>query len=430
MENNEWIKYVQVGHTLQCLKEPVDNPIKHENNTKGGIGFKSDKIFIIESFNDDKTMAWTNEGTGIYLNSCKPCYLSGDWITIIQNQPDSEIGKTYKILRSQDESRKFFIRTGIKKNHYNPIPVEDFRYATKEEISKALYSSLKEGDVCTFKWLGDTEYIWKFKTNFAINVEDQHYFFNFIQPSSNQTEFLRLATELEKKQLKACIDAGSFISFSELKEIPKRISFYVNYTPDFTEDLYNRLLEWSIKNSNGKPRNMSEGETYNGFKQHGYFVFDNWGINSEKYTTKAKMYGVDNNDQNCEIKYSIEDVRKLINYCIEVIEYHGKEKVILPEKWSIKTTEQNILILKKYCNITWDLKLNTQLKFINLKYRSWGNSEEYTEITFEQFKKYILKENSDSIEHIEQFEYEEEIQLPEFVIVRENKNYFEKEIGD
>ena len=35
----------------------------------------------------------------------------------------------------------------------------------------------------------------------------------------------------------------------EQEDVPERISFYVRYTKEFTEDLYNALWEWSKKNS-------------------------------------------------------------------------------------------------------------------------------------------------------------------------------------
>lgn len=113
------------------------------------------------------------------------------------------------------------------------------------------------------------------------------------------------------------------------EETPKRISFYVKYTEEFTEDLYNALWEWSKKNSKFSPRKVIN--SYKELKIHKFYVFDNWtlgsqgkkygGIFSEKYS-----YGVNNNSQNCEKEYTIEQVKKLIGYKEPNVEF-------IPGKW-------------------------------------------------------------------------------------------------
>ena len=109
---------------------------------------------------------------------------------------------------------------------------------------------------------------------------------------------------------------------------PERISFYVKYTEEFTEDLYNALWEWSKKNSEFLPRGFSD--SYDGLKIHKFYIFDNWTISCHgkyggTYSNKYS-YGVYNNKQNCEEEYSIEQVKKLIGYKEPNIEF-------IPGKW-------------------------------------------------------------------------------------------------
>ena len=114
----------------------------------------------------------------------------------------------------------------------------------------------------------------------------------------------------------------------EQEDVPERISFYVKYTKEFTEDLYNALWEWSKKNSEFSPRGF--GDSYGELKQHKFYIFDNWTLNCHgKYggTSPYKFsYGVDNNKQSCEKEYSIEQVKKLIGYKESNIEF-------IPGKW-------------------------------------------------------------------------------------------------
>ena len=64
----------------------------------------------------------------------------------------------------------------------------------------------------------------------------------------------------------------------------------------------------------------------------------------------------------------------------------------LPENWCIQVNSENEKVLQKYVNVSYPIK-NKMLNFKGLKYYSHGRAiDRYTEITFEQFKKYVLKE--------------------------------------
>ena len=75
---------------------------------------------------------------------------------------------------------------------------------------------------------------------------------------------------------------------------------------------------------------------------------------------------------------------------------------ILPDKWYVKATRENEYVLKTWRQgnyVTWVDNL------VMLSSKCWGDTssshiKKYTEITFEQFKKYVLKETSSSDELI------------------------------
>ena len=83
------------------------------------------------------------------------------------------------------------------------------------------------------------------------------------------------------------------------------LSFYVKYCEDFTEDLYNKLWEWSKQNSKGNPRNWSEN--YKTLKK-----IDT--INPRMFIYYESFYGVDNNPQGAKVELSVSEVKELIGY--------------------------------------------------------------------------------------------------------------------
>jgi len=99
---------------------------------------------------------------------------------------------------------------------------------------------------------------------------------------------------------------------SNVDKFPVRISFYVKYCKEFTGDLYDKLMEWSKSNSDGKPRGYND--TYKGLEEETFYVFDNWGLHSTDYDTETYSYGVDNCLQACKEEYSISQIKSLIDY--------------------------------------------------------------------------------------------------------------------
>jgi hypothetical protein len=95
---------------------------------------------------------------------------------------------------------------------------------------------------------------------------------------------------------------------------PNRISFYVKYNHQISEDLFIALLEWAKNKTIGLRRDFCP-DTYENFKKHGYFLFDNWGFNQNIFDPKTSpCYGVDNNRQGCSDEFSLSEIKALIGY--------------------------------------------------------------------------------------------------------------------
>lgn len=100
--------------------------------------------------------------------------------------------------------------------------------------------------------------------------------------------------------------------------LTNRISFFVKYTEEFTEDLYNDAFNFAKDNLLGIPRNMNE--SYEGLKINGYFLYDNFGLNVTSHkilisdAKKLQSYGVDNNRQGITKEITIQELKEFINY--------------------------------------------------------------------------------------------------------------------
>ena len=149
---------------------------------------------------------------------------------------------------------------------------------------------------------------------------------------------------------------------------------YLKYFPEITLEIFtlvwNKLIEYRFKQKYGYNLN-NEFECFK--NNHNYLI-----IEDDFFNTYLKSCIFDN----VEIT-----VQEILGYDPFV-----KEEFILPEKWVIKVTTDNLPELKK-CD-----KLNKTVGYpysINGYYGSTTHGDavvpkDYTEITFEQFKKYVL----------------------------------------
>ena len=84
-------------------------------------------------------------------------------------------------------------------------------------------------------------------------------------------------------------------------------------------------------------------------------------------------------------------INKLEHYIEPKIEF------ILPEKWFIKTTEETFNIIRKWSieKSNYNYSGYRHYNYVSFNYLGQYRRENgYREITFDQFKKYVLKENN------------------------------------
>jgi hypothetical protein len=119
----------------------------------------------------------------------------------------------------------------------------------------------------------------------------------------------------------------SFEQFKKwvLKEIP---SFYIKYSSEFTEDLFNKFFEWARVNIE-KYEIDYVPISYNDFIDS---IFSYIWIDTK--TLGTYKYAQDNNPQQTKIEYNIEQLKSLIGYVEKNIQPSENIKI---EPWSIDT---------------------------------------------------------------------------------------------
>jgi hypothetical protein len=171
-------------------------------------------------------------------------------------------------------------------------------------------------------------------------------------------------------------------------EVKKEHSFYVKYEPDFTEDIFNKLVEWCNRNIY-LPRTWRTitDNTYQSFESNRYFFIEDG--------TKGlgQSFGVDNNKQGAEKQLSLSELCTLIGYKQEL-----KEESI-EEDWCIKITSENQYLVKK-----WFLEkgygsghcysIGAYYGELNKKGKSDSYDSFAKEFTLDEFKRLVLKENA------------------------------------
>ncbi len=167
-----------------------------------------------------------------------------------------------------------------------------------------------------------------------------------------------------------------------LEYASNQYNFCIEYTDAFTEEIFDALKNWCKSVLNPIVWYTYVPNTYANLKIEKYF-WVNARIDGNDYTC-----GVDNNAQGYPI-ISLEELCKIIGYKKE-----DSNDFILPNKWLVKVTLENSDILTKWkkevSNDRWSDPA-TNYDYVT----EIGAGENYrgkrSFITFEQFKKYVLK---------------------------------------
>jgi len=201
------------------------------------------------------------------------------------------------------------------------------------------------------------------------------------QPSINRTNNIKLATPEEKHWLESCITADKFITFEEAMKtfITEYYEYIGTIDNSFTK---NKIYKCLNPNNLEKIANFIDD---NGVK-------NGWcGINYQKFKPSTKE------------AYDDQFVVK-------------EPEFILPKKWIVKITDDNLGILNNY-----RFKINPNRFFGDLPTKYGYNymaedgsgdsgSDCFDKITLQQFKKYVLKE--ETVKEVKVIE-----SLPQFKII-------------
>lgn len=119
----------------------------------------------------------------------------------------------------------------------------------------------------------------------------------------------------------------------------------------------------------------------------------NWTISTENYFYYIKN-SVTIRDYNFPEGYTLLSIEEFKKYVLNQENNMGKE-FELPLKWYVKATKENEKILRDWRKGDYTSWHNNLVMFSDKMWGSLGSlSYNYVEITFEQFKKYVLKENN------------------------------------
>jgi len=256
---------------------------------------------------------------------------------------------------------------------------------------------LKEGDIFVTQ-LSYNNFLNKYGTGFSLNLKTDNSIKNetLYKGGGFAYDNMRLATPEEKHWLESCITADKFITFEETME---------TFIPEY--------VEW-INNIGSE--NLGYQTKYT-FEKNKIFKTDTElplaGFQTENWLKHLTVY-TNNYKPSTKEAYDAQFIIK-------------EPEFVLPEKWCIKVTDESRDIINinrnkiGYGNISIIYKYATCFNYA-------GNYDIYgTEITFEQFKKYVLKEETVEekvIEPLPQFKVIETIETITKVENNEGNQFF------
>lgn len=268
----------------------------------------------------------------------------------------------------------------------------------KEElIISEIYTSTN-GNIVQYETFVDNIHIKGFY------IGDKQTMFGKYKSSPFEINKLRLATPEEKHWLETCIKEYRFVSYDEAMKtfVPEKEESEVLEQPK------DKVLEEDIRPTGNKIIKVecAEGGVYKITDQ--VVVFDKSNLNNNKPCTIIGFRWTNNKTELCAITTSHQGLGIRLSKIELYVEPKVKDDFVLPEKWCVKITENS---KEDVCN--WFqknrqnnyngsyLNIVTNGEYMHYPLYSYNNSHRsfvtkfytgYTEITFEQFKKYVLHE--------------------------------------
>lgn len=192
-----------------------------------------------------------------------------------------------------------------KDNSKNPILLEDLseiqQYLPDGHVDKVM------GENFTYKeFTYEVDKYYFYNDNVIIKFIGKNKQHPSVDTNSKRFEYYpwtlnlsrRLATQEEIKWLEACIKVNNFIPKEEALK-PINDHFYIRYSAEITEDLFNRLAE-KLDSIYGKRQKFLVEPTFKYFKDRGFIR--SWDGKGTKET-----WMVDSNNQSCKIEKTIWD---------------------------------------------------------------------------------------------------------------------------
>lgn len=220
------------------------------------------------------------------------------------------------------------------------------------------------------------EYLRKLKSNYKWECNYSGYYYinskGLLEYNGNragQPKGYILLTEQEFKE-----------QIMNKKELPKYFVIHINKS----NPLWFKYIDWL--NKTYKVNYGGDCYTYYGFD--GFDICNN-GTKSSNFLEDFKHNPT---------LLTLEEWDSIVN---------PKQEFVLPEKWHVKVTKENQEILTKWKNdISKGVFNHSAIMYNYITYDGSGddgrNLKGYTEITFEQFKQYVIKEKMYTIEQIKE----------------------------
>lgn len=257
-------------------------------------------------------------------------------------------------------------------------------YIKKEE--------LKDGDVFVAQ-LKFNHYLNKQGTSFylRLNLDNSINYERLSKTGGFSYNNIRLATPEEKHWLESCIEEDKFITFEEAVK---------TFIPEYVK-LINTGCRINNDASSGKIYKCSKD--LNKSYYYGFFLDNEYRI------------GFNKNEFDQYLKPSTKEAYDA-QFIVKEPEF------VLPEKWYVILNSENRETLNKWRKT--DSELYNDCDYECIKYNKYGTSlnhindylQNYQEITFEQFKKYILKEET-AIEFGNKIDEQIIEPLPQFKVI-------------
>jgi len=309
---------VKVGQKVRVINDKIGNNTFLKNGYEGKIEKLSKSLNYPNSlwvFLEGQTNAIISESVEL-LEEPKPKDVIPEYVECLETVSGQYTkGKIYKNNISKSTLKHYHqdaddagYSNGWSSDKFKPSTKEAFDLQNQPKVEVLVFGKFKIGSIVVSlttihpRETGQILKVIEKSTSKKLYYTDTAY-------SINEGEF-RAATDVEVKAFEQGIT-----NINDMKA-EEEYSFYVKYEPDFTEDIFNRLINWCKDNLSLKRtwRDFTDN-SFNSFKENTYFFID-----CSSSGDLQQSVGVDNNRQGAKKQLSLSELCTLIGYKQEVKE--------------------------------------------------------------------------------------------------------------